>query len=271
MSINIVTVVLNDPKGLAMTLDSLAGQTDTFQLTIVDGASNDSTLHVAHEGAASLGGRVFSREDLGPYHAMNFALTTLHPEDLVWFVNAGDTLTDAKAIADVAEWSSARDFSWGFGPVRVVEKDGRFRKVPFQAPYSRVNVALGRTPICHQTVVARVSCLQAVGGFDTAYHLAADYKQLLRLSGCWSPTVWPRPVAQYRAGGMSDRRITETMRQQRAIRRQEVDLSPQDWALANLIDSARGTRLMLGRFLDWGVDRGFVPFDWRARAARGRP
>lgn len=270
MSLTIVTVVLNDPAGLEATLESVdrapLSQQDV-KLLIMDGGSAQETLDVAEKFLSGPEDRLMSSPDLGPYDAMNRALDVVDDSDLVWFVNAGDYLLDSASLVSVLQWTSGSDFVWGYGPVEVVEVDGSTRRTPRQLPYSTTNHAVGKTPICHQTVVAKASALKEAGGFDLRFPLAADFKLLCRLGRLAPPRTWPRAIVAYKAGGLSDRHVFRARREQLTIRREEVLLDRRAKREAILSDQLRLGRLVVGRGLDWCATRGLVRHDWRRQAA----
>lgn len=235
-------------------------------LLIMDGGSRQETIRVGNEFVQGANDLLISMRDHGPYDAMNRAIKLVGDDDLVWFVNAGDYLLDPTVVPDVLQWTSRDEFVWGYGPVVVVD-GGRKRKVPKQWPYTLFNHAIGRTPICHQTVVARASALKAVGCFDLRFPIAADFKLLLRLGKSWAPQTWPRPIVAYSSGGLSDRRIFDARREQLLIREEEVVLDATEARLALVTDRLRLGRLVLGKGLDWCAARGLVPRDWRHQAS----
>lgn len=265
-----MTVVLDDPDGLRTTLQSIDRPSQAFpevSLLIMDGGSRRETLEVGKAFLTRRLDALHSSSDLGPYDAMNRALGLISDSDLVWFVNAGDYLIDKEVLSDVIQWTADADFVWGYGPVAIVESDGSVRSVPNQLPYTLLNHAMGKTPICHQTVVARAGALRSAGGFDLRFSIAADFKLLLQLGQRWKPRVWPRPIVAYRAGGLSDRNIFETRRQQILARRETLPLRGKPALEAKFADLRRLGRLGMGRGLDWLAVHRMFPGDWRRRAA----
>lgn len=255
MGLVIVTVVKNDPEGLDYTLASIRRQDAKVRLLIMDGASTDTTLEVIKSWGASLPMDVESKPDSGPYDAMNRAIAKLEDDDLVWFINAGDGLVGDSAISTALELTLHTDFTWGFGPHQIIESTGEPRRVIRGQSFTVRTFAYGRTPICHQAVIARAFCLRAVGGFDMRYPIAADYQTLLLLGNRWKPRQWSDVLVEYRAGGISDRHLSATILEQGRVRREILGIKGGALFIDRLHDANRlvrnGARQVL---LHTGVD-----------------
>ena len=242
MGLVIVTVVKNDPEGLDYTLSSIGRQDATARLLIMDGASTDTTLEVIERWRSSLPMEVESQPDSGPYDAMNRAIAKLEDDDLVWFINAGDGLVGDSAISTALELTLHTDFTWGFGPHQIIEATGEPRRVIRGQSFTVRTFAYGRTPICHQAVIARAFCLRAVGGFDLRYPIAADYRSLLLLGEQWKPHQWSDVLVEYRAGGISDRRLSATILEQGRVRREILGIKGGSLFMDRLHDANRLVR-----------------------------
>jgi glycosyltransferase involved in cell wall biosynthesis len=240
--LTIVTVVKNDPEGLRCTLASIKRQKAQSRVLVMDGGSTAETLGVIEEWRSLIPLEVETQPDKGPYDAMNRSLVKLDVDDLVWFVNAGDVLIGEDSISRAQRLTCVEGFTWGFGPHQVIEASGEVRRTVRAWPFTPDRFAYGRSPICHQAVISRVSCLRDVGGFDVSYPIAADFKALLLMGKRWQPAEWADVLVQYRAGGISDRHLPQTIREQGTIRR-EV-LKPPSFALMGdvLYDAYRLTR-----------------------------
>jgi len=182
----------------------------------------------------------------------------------VWFVNAGDTLAFDEAYAYVESCTSSEGFVWGFGPARVVERDGQLRGIPGQAAYTVSNHAYGRTPICHQAAVCQVAALLDVGGFDEAhYSIAADYRALLLLGRRHLPVQWAQPVVNYAAGGISDRHLLRSHWQQHRARIETLDHGFTDSARSLARFGRMSARICAGRSIDLAARIGIADPNWR--------
>ncbi len=237
MVLAIVTVVKNDPEGLHCTLSSIKRQDVQTRVLVMDGGSTEATLAVIDEWRWHLSLEVETRLDKGPYDAMNRSLVKLDGGDLVWFVNAGDVLIGEGSISRAQRLTCDEGFTWGFGPHQIIEASGEVRRTVRTRPFTQDRFAYGRSPICHQAVISRVSCLRDVGGFDLNYPIAADFKTLLLLGGTWQPAEWEDVLVQYRAGGISDRNLSQTILEQGQIRREVLQIQ----RVANIRDMIHDT------------------------------
>ena len=239
MGLTIVTVVKDDPLGLDATLASIDRQSVNTRMIVMDGGSGADTIDVAQGWQQRIGIELRSEPDRGPYDAMNKALLLLDGVERVWFVNAGDTLRGSDALERAMDLTRDPEFTWGFGPHSVLETTGEFRRIETGQMYSLPNHAYGKTPICHQAVIVRVSCLRQVGGFDLGYPIAADYRSLLLLGKQWQPKYWGDVLVEYRAGGISDRHLSATIREQGRVRREVLQPQGGSRILDHLYDTRR--------------------------------
>jgi len=95
--VSIVTVVYDDPEGLAKTLESVHSQSyPKIEHIVVDGGSGDETLERIRQFSGQISKWV-SEPDKGIYDAMNKGLQMAHG-DWVNFLNAGDTYCDSNVL-----------------------------------------------------------------------------------------------------------------------------------------------------------------------------
>lgn len=147
--VSVITVVRNDPVGLARTLSSVAAQDyENRQVVVIDGGSTDRTLEMLQHHATAIHTWI-SEPDEGIYHAMNKGLELADGEWLL-FMNAGDEFTGADALSSAV---AATDPS-----VDVVYSDWIYREnsTLTKADFGRMNVR-------HQSVLYRKSLHEAFG------------------------------------------------------------------------------------------------------------
>jgi glycosyltransferase involved in cell wall biosynthesis len=262
----VVTVVKNDLTGLRETLKSFAEQSATARLIVIDGFSTDGTFEEIQQWQSQFNCQVIQANDNGPYAAMNRALEILDQDDYVWFMNAGDLFGTRDSIKNVEAAISDTEFNWAYGSFSVIEASGVLREIPHQSSYSIQNHAYGRTPICHQAVITRVRALRAVGDFDVRFPIAADYRALLLLGQKSRPYIFEEVLAQYRAGGISDRTIYRNLIEQRRIRAEVLGTNATILSKSYIYDTKRILRLCAGTLMSLLVRKRIISPNWRANS-----
>lgn len=203
MKISVVMVSFNSAATIGPAIESFCRQTHAEkELIVVDGASTDGTRKIV----ASFGGPdlvVISEPDRGIYDAMNKGLATF-AGDAVGFLNSDNRLSDAGALAAIAEGLAEADIV--FGDLDFV-KDHHKREVTRRwrsTPYYRGAFRHGWMPP-HPTVYCRRRVVESVGRFDLGYEVASDYDYMLRafeLSD-FTPRLIDRVLVDMLHGGRS--------------------------------------------------------------------
>lgn len=196
--LTVVTVVKDDPEGLARTVASLAPQDRRgVEHIVVDG----SIRPVAPAAVAATSGTLLREDPRGIYVAMNTGLAAAQGR-FAWFLNAGDTAARHDTIERMRPLVEGA--IWAHGPVVVIGRGGRRVTTPdwdYRAERKRA-FARGRFP-AHQGTIASVAALRRIGGFDVRYRVCADYAAALRLSLLADPVAIPFPIACFHEGGTS--------------------------------------------------------------------
>jgi glycosyltransferase involved in cell wall biosynthesis len=208
--IAVVTVVRNDARHIARTLESVLGQDyPHLESIVIDGASSDGTLAVIERYRSRLAACV-SEPDRGLYDAMNKGLALCRRDAYVIFMNSGDVFAGPDALVRLfgarARW-----------PALVLAPVVKRGAVDLLLPV-RLGHRLGM-PVCHQGMFCRQPLL-ARHGFDLRYGLAADYDLYLKLTRGLGPVdvaAVDTPVAIVSAGGLSDRGGRQITREYCAI------------------------------------------------------
>ena len=208
--IAVVTVVRNDARHIARTLESVLGQAyPHLEHIVVDGASTDGTVEIIGRYRKRLAVFV-SEPDRGLYDAMNKGLALCRRDAYVVFMNSGDVFAGPDALAGLF----GRRARWPALVLAPVIKRG--------AADLLLPVRLGRRfgmPACHQGMFCRQPLL-ARHGFDLRYGLAADYDLYLKVARGLGPVdvaAVDTPVAIVSAGGLSDRGGRQITREYCAI------------------------------------------------------
>jgi glycosyltransferase involved in cell wall biosynthesis len=206
----VVTVVWNDARHIAQTLESVLGQAyPQLDHIVIDGGSSDGTAAIVERYRSRLAAFV-GEPDRGLYDAMNKGLALCRKDAYVYFLNSGDLFAGPDALARLFG-SRAR---WPALVLAPVIKRG---DTDVLQP-----VRLGRRlgmPACHQGIFCRQPLL-ARHGFDLRYGLAADFDLYLKVArglGRADVAAVDTPVAIVSAGGLSDRRTLQVTREYCAI------------------------------------------------------
>ena len=196
--LTIVTVTLDNLGGLRDTLASVSEALAPLpegaprpEILVKDGGSTDGSL--AYLGGLKLPGlRVATGADGGIYEAMNEAIRLARGRWIL-FLNAGDRLADADALARLVE-VLARG-----GDTNMVYADclvgGRLLRQTLSIPF------LTRHMINHQSICYTRALLE--GGYDTRYRLCADYAHLLAVYPKLHAVKLDRPICVYDDSGRS--------------------------------------------------------------------
>lgn len=95
----VVTVVLNDPKGLEKTGQSVLNQSFPCEWIVVDGDSMQPTLDIINNFCKK-NVRFISEKDNGIYDGMNKGFL-MSSGEYICFLNAGDTFINEKVLEDL--------------------------------------------------------------------------------------------------------------------------------------------------------------------------
>lgn len=112
--LSIITINLNNSKGLELTMQSVIGQSafDQIEYIVIDGGSEDSSLEIIHKYESHLAYWNSGSEGKGIYKAMNKGVSVSTGEYLL-FLNSGDNLHDSNAIQMVLDQLNEYDIVIG--------------------------------------------------------------------------------------------------------------------------------------------------------------
>lgn len=218
--LTVVTVVRNDPAGLAASLASLAEQdTPPGQVVVLDGSDDREAVPAILASCPGLPLEYSWSQPRGVYAAMNAGLAEVRGT-YVYFLNAGDLLAGPTVLATVDAALAEAAPLWAIGEVAFLAADGSRLPEPawsYDAERARL-FARGRFP-AHQGVVVRTDALRAQGGFDLSFTVAADYLSILRLADQGRPLELDSPLAVFSVGGLSSQRWRTALREFHRARR----------------------------------------------------
>lgn len=114
MLLSIITVNLNNAKGLHKTMQSVLTQEfNDFEQIIIDGASTDNSLDVIRQFEGKIKNLTFiSEPDSGVYQAMNRGIQ-IGTGDYLLFLNSGDFLVQPTVISNVFKLRRVADILCG--------------------------------------------------------------------------------------------------------------------------------------------------------------
>lgn len=216
---SVIIACLNAEDHIAEALESVLTQDHpSFELLIVDGGSTDGTLAIIRKYAAKSGGQLSwtSQPDDGVYDAMNAGLSRARGRYVV-FLGADDHMAEG-ALTVVDDALQRHGFpEIVCGATRVFSAARPW----IQAPQSFRGASRipKRSPSTHQSVFVSREALEAIGGFDTRYRIAADYDVYVRLVQ-WGARELPidKTLSEFRLGGLSSRSARATAREYRDVR-----------------------------------------------------
>lgn len=211
--VSVVTVVRNDAKGLERTLRSIFAQTyPEFELTVVDGASQDDTVKLLSRMEFAFDAHI-SEPDKGPYDAMHKG-AKISSGDLVIYMNAGDEFFDQYSLQEAMN-QCPEEADIVYGHHMYFTKKGRpeFHRANWLLQtYDRLvkgNIDrhwLSGIP-CHQSTLVRRNLLIARGFNWEKYPIAADHDLLFDLVGNGAITYHTNTtISIYYGGGLSSKR-----------------------------------------------------------------
>ena len=207
--LSVVIPVRDDETGLRRTVASIAAQDlDGVEVLVVDSSRDHETVASVCSDIADM----MWVDQQGVYPAMNAGLERA-TGTYVQFLGAGDALHDPAVLDRVRNVADA-GAPWMFGPVRIIDADGSSSVTPRWNYTAERNALFARGLFPqHQGTFVRSELLRDLGGFSSAYRIAADYALFLRLSQIADPVQLNFMVADFYAGGLSTDQWRESFRE----------------------------------------------------------
>lgn len=223
MKISVITVCLNSEKTIEKTIQSVVSQENCdYEYIIVDGMSTDGTLEIIekYRGKISV---VMSEPDSGIYDAMNKGIS-MATGDIIGIINSDDWY-EPGAFALVEKCFRDTNAEVVYGKMNLVDANGQIGvRIPGDIEEIRYIMK-----ISHPTVFVKKSIYQEHGSFRLKYKLAADYELLLRFYTKGVKFQYlERILANFRLGGLSDRRAGECAREALEISSEYLPYAPLD-------------------------------------------
>lgn len=197
--LTVVTVAYNAAPHIQQTILSVAEQAaPNIEYVVIDGGSQDGTVDILRRMSAHIGHWV-SEPDDGIYDAMNKGIALAHG-DWILFLNADDYFSGPDAVHKLlCNADDSVSIVAGGTLIKYADGERNFR------PHPHFGLKL-QLPFMHPSTMVRRSVLDACGGFDKRYRIAADCDLFLRLIGSGHKfRCIPDVVSVMRDGGASRR------------------------------------------------------------------
>jgi glycosyltransferase involved in cell wall biosynthesis len=211
LTLSIITVVNDDIDGFRKTIESLI-QTpwEYVEFIVVDSSRTKETSNLFQSTfVGNQNAHYFWVPPVGIYPAMNFGLRSANGR-WIWFLNAGDVLSDEVSIFDVIsdinenKSSNAIAYSvqhvargqivWSVSIPEIVER-----------PPNRIIEGN------HQGFIAKVEVISRLGGFDEFYKFAADSKLMDQIAKLGEVSFPNRVLSKFQIGGTSSKNFGKVL------------------------------------------------------------
>jgi glycosyltransferase involved in cell wall biosynthesis len=208
--ISIITVVYNNKVFLEKTLKSVVAQIYPYiDYIIIDGSSTDGTLDLLKAYDDKIG-YWLSEKDYGIYEAMNKGLKHAIG-DYVWFINAGDQITDPDTVQSVIKNDPGIDVY--YGDTMLIDENDNFLGMRRLRPPEKLtwkSFGMGMV-VCHQALIIR---RDLVGNYNLKYLIAADFDWVLNALRKSSEIVNTRAVLiKYLGDGFSRHHVPLSLKE----------------------------------------------------------
>jgi glycosyltransferase involved in cell wall biosynthesis len=184
--LSIITVNLNNDKGLKKTIASVLAQEGmSFEFIVMDGGSVENSVQCIRENEKQISYWT-SEKDGGIYAAMNKGLKKAQG-DYVLFLNSGDSLSTPNILQEIHPLLEESPSILSCGLMVENESGGYDQRIPIQS-YTYQNIFLNSLP--HQSTLIKRSLFQTWGTYDEGFRIAADWEFWLRIAA--SPLQYRR-------------------------------------------------------------------------------
>jgi len=201
--LSIISVNLNDAKGLKTTASSVISQTySDYEFIVIDGGSSDGSMDLIRDIADHLSYWI-SEPDRGTYHAMNKGIQVAKGEYCL-FLNSGDYFVDNNVLGKVFSNNISADIV--SGDVLKVRPNRKFRRVSSPETISLHRLCIHSLP--HQATLIRRSLFDDTGYYNENYKIASDWEFFLKalVINEKSYAHIDVDISYFRIGGISSRR-----------------------------------------------------------------
>lgn len=177
MLLSIITVNLNNQKGLKNTIDSVIQQTNNdFEYLIIDGGSADGSKEIIAANQHQINYWI-SEPDKGIYNAMNKGIAKATGKYLL-FLNSGDTLSNSNTIAQLKPHLKNSDLYYTHA--KVIKKSEKNFFYVFYPKKISFKYLIMRS-LNHQNSILKKTAITQLGGYSEAYQIVSDWALMLAM------------------------------------------------------------------------------------------
>jgi glycosyltransferase involved in cell wall biosynthesis len=257
--------VYNGARFLGEAIDSVLAQTlDNFEFVIVDDGSTDRTPAILEGYADSRILLLRNTHNVGLTRSLNRGLAAARGT-YVARQDADDRSLPERFARQVSYLDAYPELAVvGTAHIALTESGQTIRTAmhPLEHTEIRERLLYDGSQFCHGSVMARKSCLDAVGGYDERFAVSQDLDLFLRLSERFRLANLPEPLYQLRVwkGSVTEQRRTqkhallatileEAVQRQSSCRVRPETLGRLYWRLA-LVELSGENRARASHYLD---------------------
>ena len=220
MRLSIITVNLNNRKGLKKTIDSVISQTfKDFEWIVIDGGSTDGSKELIEQYAEHFSYWV-SEPDTGIYNAMNKGIKASNGEYLL-FLNSGDGLCDEVVINDFYSIEATEDIVSG----NIIVDDSIYN-VRFSPEEQEVDYKfMCDSTVLHPSSFIKKELFEKYGYYDESLKIVSDWKFffICLIQHSCTYRKWERSITNFNTNGISeDPKWRAVLESEREIVRAEI-------------------------------------------------
>lgn len=176
--ITIVTVVLNDSKGIKKTFKSLSSiNKSKYEHVVIDGKSTDGTFDFLKKKSERID-ILISENDSGIYDAMNKGVKVSNG-DIICFLNAGDTVIEGYLDYPLRLFKEFTNIDYCYGGVILKGRKNTLKYIPNF--FSDNSEYLQAMPFPHPGLFVRKNIFEEIGYFDLSIKNTADHEWIIRM------------------------------------------------------------------------------------------
>ena len=200
MFLSIITINLNNLRGLRRTLDSVLSQHGhQYEWIIIDGGSIDGSRELIEQHQQCVH-YWESKPDRGLYHAMNKGLEVASGDYLL-FLNSGDCFCDDSVVSDFCASHPSADVI--YGNTIFVDKENKEVSRLYSPDFIRLSRFWHKGGLNHQSTFFRRKCFDRYR-YNESNRIASDTELYMHLLyDGYSFLKWDRFIARFELGGES--------------------------------------------------------------------